>query len=383
MTMRTGDSVRSATGLVVGALLGISLGVLLGDGAVRAQSKAVVPTNLSEGIAGHAAAAREAAGIPGLSVAVRLPDSRIVTAASGLADVENEVPVTEASVFRFASISKSLTAVAALRLAARGELDLDADVRLRVPEFGEKVGVVTTRQLLGHLAGVRHYRPGEIASVRHYTDVVTPLEIFADDPLIHPPGSRYLYSTYGFNLAGAVVARAAGETFFAALKREVLDLAGMTATVVDDPFALIRHRARGYRRVDGRLSNSILVDIGNKVPGGGLCGTAGDLARFADALLTGRLLDDTWRELAWTSQQTSDGKPTGYGCGFQIKLVDGHRIVSHGGAQPRVSTLLWIDADTKIAVVLLANLEGQAGVLGRLAPELAALAAAALREDRR
>ncbi|MGE0145389.1 MAG: serine hydrolase domain-containing protein [Planctomycetota bacterium] len=379
MSARLVGSLRSVRDLVLGTLLG----TLLGGGAAHAQSPEVVPSRLDEAIASHAAAAREAAGIPGLSVAVRLPDSRILTAASGLADVENEVPATNASVFRFASISKSLTAVAALRLAARGELDLDADVRLRVPEFGEKVGVVTTRQLLGHLAGVRHYRSGEIASVRHYTDVVTPLQIFANDPLIHPPGTRYLYSTYGFNLAGAVVARAGGESFFALLKREVLDPAGMTATVIDDPFALIRHRAKGYRRVDDRLANSILVDIGNKVPGGGLCGTADDLARFADALLTGRLLDDASREIAWTSQHTSDGKPTGYGCGFQVKLVDGHRIVSHGGAQPQVSTLLWIDADAGLAVVLLANLEGQAGVLGRLAPELAALAAATMREDRR
>ena len=88
-------------------------------------------------------------------------------------------------------------------------------------------------------------------------------------------------------------------------------------------------------------------------------------------LLDGVLLDPESLELAWTSQTTSDGKATGYGCGFRVETLAGRRIVSHGGAQPRVSTLLWIDRDRGVVIALMANLEGAARALRELALALA------------
>ena len=351
--------------------LAFALGVL---GLLRAPATAQDAVDLRARIQSTVDEAREAAGIPGLGVAVRWADGSIIALGSGLADLENDVPVTAHTVFRLASISKPITAVAALRLAEREILDLDRDVSELVREFPRKEHPVSVRQLLGHLGGIRHYKVGEIASNLHYTRVADALAVFANDPLIAEPGTLHAYSTYGFNLAGAAMASAAKLGFAELLQREIFDPAGCTTLIVDDPRRIVKHRAQGYARSPDGLRNALQVDITNKVPGGGLCGTPTDLVRFAGALLDGRLLRPESLELAWTSQRTRDGKATGYGYGFGVARVDGRKIVSHSGGQPRVSTLLWIDVESKTSVAVMANLEGQARPVRALAARLGALA---------
>ena len=101
-------------------------------------------------------------GIPGAVVAVMKDGDLVWSEGMGYADVENDVPCMPDTPMRIASISKPLTAVALLQLWQKGLVDLDAPVQKYVPEFpakeykGEKV-VVTTRQLLSHMAGIRHY----------------------------------------------------------------------------------------------------------------------------------------------------------------------------------------------------------------------------------
>lgn len=318
---------------------------------------------------------REEQGVPGVGCAARTADGTLIAFGSGTADVENDVPCTEQTVFRLASISKPVTAVAALRLVERGELDLDRPVDELVPGWPTKRWPVTPRHLLGHLGGVRHYRRGEILSNRHYDSVTEAIAIFAPDPLEHEPGTRYRYTTYGYNLLGAAVEAAAKQPFADVLREEVFEPAGCTTLCIDDSYAIIRHRAQGYDRRGGQLHNSHPVDTSNKVPGGGLCGTPTDLVRFAAAVLDGKLLKAETVDRMWTPMQTADGKATGYGMGWNVGTRDGRRFAMHGGAQPRVSTLLYVDRDSKVIVAVMANLEGAGRALRSLVPELVALCA--------
>lgn len=312
--------------------------------------------------------------VPGLSAAVVTAHRLRWSAGFGFADLENHVPAKAATMYRLASISKPITAVAVLQLAESGKLDLDAPVQRYVPSFPAKAWPVTCRQLLGHLGGVRHYRGDEIASTRPYAGVADSLAIFQHDPLLHEPGTKYAYTTYGYNLLGAA-AEAAAATPYAALVRERIFVpAGMTRIRPDAAMSLIPNRAQGYRRLPGgELANSILADVSNKLPGGGFCGTAEDLARFAIAVHTGRLLKPETRAMMITPQKTRDGQETGYGLGWSIARKDGRLEVSHGGAQPRVATLLYTLPDEQCAVALMCNLEGT-----RLAELARAMAAAAL-----
>ncbi len=298
--------------------------------------------------------------IPGLSVAL-VTEHRLQWAKGfGYADLENSVPATERTVYRLASISKTITAVAAMQLVERGKLDLDAPIQRYCPAFPEKPWPITARHLLAHTSGIRHYkRPEEITSTRHYTRIVDTLEIFKDDPLEHEPGARFTYTTYGYNVLGCVIEGAAGVSYMEYVRENIFTPAGMESARDDDVFAIIPHRAQGYRRTpDGALQNSPLADTSNKIPGGGLCATVLDLARFAIALQRGMLLRRETLAQMWTRQKTRDGQETSYGLGWSLAEYRGRREVFHTGGQPRVSTLLYMRPEERLSVVLLSNLEG-------------------------
>jgi serine beta-lactamase-like protein LACTB, mitochondrial len=315
-------------------------------------------------------------GVPGLAAAVVSHEQVVWAAPFGMADLENGVSVRTTTSFRLASLSKPITAVAVLQLVERGKIDLDAPIQRYVPSMPEKPWPVTVRQLLGHLGGVRHYKDGEFASTRRYASVTEGLGIFRDDPLAHPPGTKFLYTSYGYNLLGAAVEGASGEGYLDYVRRNVFEPAGMFGARDDDLRALIPHRAQGYVKTPaGDLRNSELADTSNKIPGGGLVASAEDVARFAMALTGGLLLDRASVARMLTRQSTRDGKPVGYGMGFFLTDRGGMREAWHTGGQQRVSNVLYLQPDRHVGVVLLCNLEGVGPQLTELAREVADLAA--------
>lgn len=305
-----------------------------------------------------AAARHMSAGlIPALSVAAATAEGPIWSAAWGFADLESHVPATPRTVFRIASIAKPFTAVAALLLAEQGRLNLDAPVQDYV-RFPLKQWTITTRHLLGNQSGIRHYNGDDFNSTRRYAGVEEALEIFARDALLHEPGTKYLYSTYGFNLAGAVIQGAAGMPYAQWVRERVLIPAGATAMQPDDVHRLIPRRARGYRRSAGGIpENCSLADTSNKVPGGGWVATAEDLVRFARTLMEGRILTQDSLGQMWTPGALRDGKPTHYGLGWNVHSENGEMIAQHSGGQQGANTHLLLIPKRRIAIAVLANLE--------------------------
>ncbi|MSV30166.1 MAG: class A beta-lactamase-related serine hydrolase [Bryobacterales bacterium] len=297
--------------------------------------------------------------IPGLSAAVATGSTLRWAAGFGTADLENLVPVTASTVIRLGSISKPITAVAVLQLVESGKIDLDASIERYVPSMPAKPWPVTVRQLLGHLGGIRHYGgPEELDSTRHYTDRITPLKIFQSDPLFAEPGTKYHYTSYGFNLLGAAVETASGMRFTDYIRDRIFKPARMDRIGADDVYAIIPHRARGYRlSASKQVENCSLADTSNKIPGGGLSSTASDLVKFALAARSGQLLKDEIVRVMWTSQKLRDGKPTSYGMGWTSGQFEGRVAVGHGGGQQGATTYLQMLPDQGIAFALMANLE--------------------------
>jgi CubicO group peptidase (beta-lactamase class C family) len=270
--------------------------MMLAPMLLAAVLQATPPPGLAPGTIAIVQARIEAAmarlGVPGVAAAVVAREELVWSAPFGEADLENDVPVRTDTMFRLGSLSKPITATAVLQLAERGKLDLDAPVQRYVPTFPEKPWPVTSRLLLAHLGGIRHYQEGEFGSTRRYATATEALHIFRDDPLAHEPGTRFLYTTYGYNLLGCAVEGASGQSFMDYVRANVLEPAGMFSARDDDAQALIRHRAQGYvKNALGELRNSGLADTSNKVPGGGMCATVEDVARFAMALQGGVLLN--------------------------------------------------------------------------------------------
>ena len=148
----------------------------------------------------------------------------------------------------------------------------------------------------------------------------------------------------------------------------------MDRTRTDDLRALVPNRAQGYvREPSGELLNSALADTSYKVPGGGLAGTAPDEARFALALAGGSLLKKEALAQMLTRQKTRDGKPIGYGLGWNLGERSHHREAWHTGGQERVSNVLYWQPESGVVVALLANLQGVQPALVDLARRLADL----------
>ena len=217
------------------------------------------------------------ASVPGVTVAIGSAEGLYWDNGFGMADLENMVPATAQTRIRLASITKPITATAVMQLVERGKMELDAPIQKYVPTFPQKQWPVTVRLLLGHLSGIRHYASDEeVASTRHYLNRVEPLKIFQDDPLKFEPGTQFSYTTYGFNLLGAAVEMVSGKPFEDYLRENIFEPAGMHSIGLDDGYAIIPHRSRGYElTADKQIRNCGLADTSNKVPGGGLISTAG------------------------------------------------------------------------------------------------------------
>jgi CubicO group peptidase (beta-lactamase class C family) len=295
--------------------------------------------------------------IPGVSITVTRHGQTIWSEGFGYADLEQRVPATPQTRFRVGSISKAMTSVALGLLWEEGRIHFDSTVQTYVPSFPRKRWPITIRQVAGHLAGIRHYRGREMYISKSYPTVASSLTIFQDDSLLSPPGSRYLYSSYGWNLLSAVTEGASGKEFLSFMQRRVFTPLGMTQTMADHVDSIIAGRARWYTEDSlGTTVNAPFVDNSHKWAGGGFLSTTEDLARFGNAMLTGQLLKKATVDTLWKVQRLNDGRPTVYGIGwFNRPDPSGRPTVGHAGGSIGGTAQLLIWPEEQLVVAMLVN----------------------------
>jgi serine beta-lactamase-like protein LACTB, mitochondrial len=313
-----------------------------------------------------ASAFMTASSVPGVSVALVQNGQPVWSAGFGMSDLEDSAPATSSTLYRLGSISKSITAVAILQLYERGKLDLDAPVQKYCPAFPPKDSPITSRQLLAHLSGIRHYNQdgkGDVPedSARHFASMEESLQLFASDPLLSEPGTQFHYSTYGYTLLGCVLEGAASQKYVDYVRENVFRPAAMEHTQADEFFAIIPHRTRWYHRdKTGAVHNAGVLDSSYKIPGGGLISSADDMANFETALLADKLLKRSTRDLMWTVAQPAEGKPSHYALGWFITDKFGVHTAGHSGGQQGTDTDFVIAPDRNLGVVVLANMDNVA-----------------------
>lgn len=275
----------------------------------------------------------------------------------GLGNYEQQVPVYPAKTkFRIGSVSKSLTAAALGILIDEGKIDLDAPVQNYVSYFPEKRFVITTRQVAGHQAGIRHYRGVEFLSSEYYPTVKAGLEIFMDDTLLFEPGTRYSYSSYGFNLLSAIIEGASGDDFLHFMQTRVFDPLGMTETTAERMDSLILFRAGYYDMDHGKVINAPYVDNSYKWAGGGYISTSEDLVKFGNAMLNNTLFPEAVKQQLITPQKLVNGQDTEYGMGFFSGTDEfGREYYGHGGGSVGGCSNLIIYPDEKMVVAVITN----------------------------
>ncbi len=349
-------SVRSSFSLIAASLLALScIPAAAQDNALSPQKRAQMEKAVS--------AFMTANSVPGISVAVVQKGQPVWSAGFGMSDLEDFSPATSSTLYRLGSISKPITAVAILQLFERGKLDLDAPVQKYCPAFPQKDSPISSRQLLAHLGGIRHYNKdgkGDVPedSARHFATMEESLQLFASDPLLSKPGTQFHYSTYGYTLLGCVLEGAASQKYVDFVRENVFRPAAMDHTQADDFFAVVPHRTRWYHRdKTGAVRNAGVLDSSYKIPGGGLISSADDMASFEAAILAGKLLKAATQEMMLTRQHTADGKFTAYALGWGVSDKFGLHLIGHNGSQQGTSTAILLAPQKTAAVVVLANMD--------------------------
>jgi len=299
-------------------------------------------------------AAMKANETPGASVTVSIDGTVRWSEGFGVASVELRAPATPHTKFRIGSVSKSLTAGGLTLLIQDRKLDLDKQVQQYVPSFPVKRYPITVRQAAGHLAGIRHYRGDEFLSQRRYPTIGEGLEIFKDDSLLFEPGSKYSYSSYGFNLVSAAMEGASGEPFLAFMHDRVFAPLGMNETVPEYPDSIIMDRSAFYSAGPVH-TNAPMVDNSYKWAGGGFLSTTEDLVKYANAVMSGDLFTQAGRDVMFTTQQLNDGTETGYSIGWGVRRSNGLLYVSHSGGSVGGTAMLILVPEKRIAIALLCN----------------------------
>ncbi|RYG37527.1 MAG: class A beta-lactamase-related serine hydrolase, partial [Chitinophagaceae bacterium] len=271
-------------------------------------------------------------GTNGMQICVSVNNQIKWSADLGYADLENKIAVTDSTLFRINSVSKSMTSLALLQLVSEGKLDLDAPVQNYIPSFPVKKYPVTTRQLAGHLAGFRDYNETDLSDfvrTEHFENATAALRVFANDTLLFKPGSKFAYSTFGWNLIGAVIEGISGENYLDYMAKNLWKPLGLFHTCGDDIHKIRPNRSKFY---DGTGEENELGDWSYKYAGGGLLSTANNLVKLGNTLLYEKEPYLAHKAVLFKSQVTADGKETGYGLGWYVgKDRNGHRVWHHAG----------------------------------------------------
>ncbi|MDQ6787719.1 MAG: serine hydrolase [Acidobacteriota bacterium] len=314
--------------------------------------------------------------LPGVSIAL-VEDRQIVWQQGyGFSDPKAKTPITADTVFRVGSVSKLFTDIAVMQQVERGKIDLDAPVTKYLPDFQPRNSFgkpITLRQLMSHRSGLVREPP-----TGSYFDSSNPtlgetIKSLNQTALVYAPETRTKYSNAGIATVGYVLEKTQKQPFADYLKRSLLEPLGMKQSGFKPTAEITKNLARAQMwTVFGKTFDAPVFELGI-APAGSMYTTTGDLARFASALfaadnnLPGSILKKATLEKMWTPQFAAPNQKSGFGLGFSLSELEGHRQVGHGGAIYGFSTQLSILPNDKLGVIVVATEDFSNGVTSRIA----------------
>ena len=272
---------------------------------------------------------------PGCALAV-VKDGRVLYERGyGMADLDHNVPITPATVFHVASMSKQFTAASIVLLAQEGKLSLDDPVRKYIPELPDFGVPITIRQLIHHTSGLRdQWDLLGLAGWRYSLDLITDDDVLAvmsrQRDLNFPPGSRHLYSNTGYTLLAQIVKRVSGQSFREFTTSHIFQPLQMNSTRFrDDHAEVIKNIAYGYQPAQ----NAFLISITNfdTVGATSLLTTVQDLALWDENFYHPRVGGPQMIQQLLERGKLNNGEQIDYAFGLVIGTYRGLATVDHAG----------------------------------------------------
>jgi len=315
------------------------------------------PISITDSITRWVEKLQEGHNISGLQLAVKKQDKIVYSNAFGYADRINRIKATPTTQFRIASVSKTMTSAGLMKLVSQGKIDLDESVHVYVPSFPQKKYPITIRQLLSHLGGIRDYYgiswEDELFIQEHYKSSTEALSIFEEDSLVVKPGAKFVYSSFGYILLGAVIESVTGQSYIEYMHNEVWKPLNMNLTYSDVADSAMVNKSKFYF-LSGEESTP--YDLSYKYSSGGLVSSAEDLVNFSSSLVNEKLFDKPLLNQMFKTQITTKGEPIGYGLGWYVGEDNyDKKVWYHAGETPEASSMLLIYPELGIVIALLSN----------------------------
>jgi D-alanyl-D-alanine carboxypeptidase len=291
------------------------------------------------------------AGVPGIQVAVSQRGRIIYSEAFGWIDQANGTAATPGSVLQIASLTKQFTAAGILLLAERGALTLDDRIEKFVPEFDPRGATITLRQLLSHTSGVAGTPLNPYAPVTRAQAIA----VMNAQPLLFPPGTKWVYSNAGFKLLGYAIESITGKSYAEFVHTEFVLPLGLSNTGVCGSSSL--PLTEGYGLIQGTWKRLAAIHPSASFAAGALCSNAEDLARWSHLLATGRVMLPESYATMITPALLADKTVAqyGYALGVYAQTLQGHPIVWHNGIIDGYQSFLLYLTDQDIAIAVVAN----------------------------
>ncbi len=292
--------------------------------------------------------------VPGAAVLVLKDGQPVFRRGYGLAVLEDGTPVSPATNFRLASVSKQFTAAAILLLAEDGALSIDDPLKKWLPELPAVADAMTLRQLLSHSSGLLDYEdlmdPADTRQV-HDIDVLHLLQ--KENRTYFAPGSSYRYSNSGYALLALVVGKASGSDIASFLRQRIFLPLGMTATFAhQDGVDEVPERAYGYSQIDGHWQRTDQSTTSAVLGDGGIYSSIDDLAKWDAALYDERLLRRASLQQAFSAATaTPEPDVPHYGFGWRIN----GDALWHSGESIGFRNVIVRYPKQKLTVVVLSN----------------------------
>ncbi len=294
----------------------------------------------------------------GCAAGIAVGEETLVSTA-GYRDLDSEAPFERVTLNRIASISKSMTAVAALQLYEQGVLDLDEPIATYLPDYPQQhASRITTRHLLLHSSGIGAYESGkEAQSEEEYASLTEAATVFQDRELVDEPGNAEHYSTYGYVVLGMVIEAVSGQTYEDYMEEHVWAVAGMENTGVEHLDDNYENKSSFYHRNKrGKVRSSRTNNLSNRVPGGGIHSTIDDLLKFGRAVLDHRLISEsTFAMMMEEPGLAYEGNPYGMGWFLYGNNPTYGQVYGHTGEQTGCSAVLFLLPEQDAVVVMMSN----------------------------
>lgn len=290
-------------------------------------------------------------GVPGAVVRVIKDGQPVMTRAYGMADIEDEVPVTAETNFRLASVTKQFTAMCILILVDRGELALTDSLTDVFPDFPAYGREITITHLLQHTSGLKDYEPfvPEDSPVQVVDADVLKL-MRAQDGTDFEPGSEHRYSNSGYAVLAMIVEKVSGQTFPEFLQQNIFGPLGMANTVAHrEGVSTVSNRAYGYNVTDDGVEFSDQSPWSAVLGDGGIYTSVVDLTLWDAALYTDDLVSAELKRQAFTPFLED------YGFGWRIDEYAGHLRMHHSGSTVGFRNFIERFPDDRLTVIVLSN----------------------------